>query len=82
MDLLSLEYPGIYISYLKMRGLDTELKEYMNMCKSFREDYKKFSLYVHGYLEPHFQQLRESGLIKRGVGKVNYKFAYVGEVDD
>ena len=63
---LSQQYPCLYIHVLKKRGRIEEMVNYMQECKKLENDYKKFSLYLHGYLLPWFHLLRKSGKLSKG----------------
>ena len=43
-----------------------EVEEYMDICKSYENDYKMYSLYVHGYWLPYVEQQKAKGLLKEG----------------
>ena len=47
--------PVSYLAQLKVLGRDQEREDFMNSCK---ESCKQFTIYVVGYLEPWFDELR------------------------
>ena len=49
MSYLSEYYPALCIYALKKLGMDQELREYMETCKSCENDASKYSKYIHGY---------------------------------
>ena len=53
-------YPGIYVSVLLQLDRPEEAKDFMDGCKLLRYgECDQFSLYVHGYLLPWHQKLRQ-----------------------
>ena len=73
-------YPGVLVAALKyMHRVNKEkeletLSEYYQECKektelyekNYRNVYPSYTLYVYGYLEPWFRELREAGKLTQG----------------
>jgi len=66
IEYLAKEYPCLYIFILQKLGHEEELRQYMQKCEKYEYDYKKYSLYIHGYWLPYLKQAKESGLLKQG----------------
>ena len=65
IEFLSTWYPQLYIFVQQKRGMVTELRAYIQKCKSCENDSdpSKFSLYVHGYWLPCLLILEQKGLL-------------------
>jgi len=63
---LSNKYPCLYVLVMRKRGKDYELEAYMSDCKSYENDWTKFSMYIHGYWIPFLQKEKEEGRLKEG----------------
>ena len=50
MKYLSQHYPSLYVEVLKHLNKLDKIEQYMAKCKGYENDYKNYSLYVHGYL--------------------------------
>ena len=55
LDYLARWYPNLYVFVMEKRGMKQQMKQYMEKCESYENDYAKFSLYVHGYWLPHLR---------------------------
>lgn len=51
---------------LKYLNKKEEIDKYMEECKLYVNDYKKYSIYVHGYFLPLIDQKRRDGELKQG----------------
>ena len=95
VDYLGNEYPCLCIHLLKQRGMQKRLKQYMDKSFDYQYDCKNYSHYVHGFLLPWLEQLREAGHLTQGkssfrsnmfAGSKDYYFrqwkcTYRGEID-
>ena len=57
----------------------------MKICKAFKNYWKQFSLYIHGFWLPWLEQARTEGRIKHGEKKIkigNIEYDYKGEIDE
>ena len=66
MNYLSQQYPCLYMFMLTFLKKPDQLKEYIENCKSYKDDLKNYSLFIHGYLIPWYDQQRSSGKLKIG----------------
>ena len=55
MTFLEENYPCLCIYVLKKRCQNRDLTNYMTRCKQYKDDVKKYSIYVHGYFLPWLQ---------------------------
>ena len=60
------QYPFLAILVMKKRGMKNRVDVYMEQCKTYRKNARKYSLYIHGYLLPWFQLQREAGKLRQG----------------
>ena len=51
---------------MKEFGMQRELRDYLEKCQSYENDWVKYSYYVHGYWLPYVQDLVEKGLLVNG----------------
>ena len=69
-ELLKVEYPSLYIHYLKKIGTRSDAKKllenYKIYCKQFYDDPNRFSLYLHGWFFPWLQEQRDAGKLVQG----------------
>ena len=65
LDHLGKGYPALCIFIMEKRGMNKQLHQYMEKCKSLENDWKNYSLYVHGYWLPFLHQQISQGLLKR-----------------
>ena len=63
---LSEAYPSLYILMLEQFKRADKIEQYMAQCKEFENDRIRYSLYIHGYLLPWFDQQRKAGKLKQG----------------
>ena len=63
---LAARCPCLFVSVIKQRKNIDALAEYMAKCQSCEDDWRYYTLYVHGYLLPFFDDLREEGLLSEG----------------
>ena len=56
-------HPILFIEFLKASKKDDQLMEF---CKGLRDDYKHYTFYIHNYLLPWFESLRQDGRLKKG----------------
>ena len=45
---------------------ESEIEDYMALCKQMRESVENYSLYIHGFLIPEIQKQREGGKLSKG----------------
>ena len=57
-------YPSLYICVLQHLKRKDLLDKYMQECKEYINDSKKYSLFIHGYLIPWVDQQRADGKLK------------------
>ena len=50
MNLLSEEYPSLYVYILQHYNMKDSIQKYMDECKAFENKRDKYSRYIHGYL--------------------------------
>ena len=65
-QLLQYNYPPVYISVLKHLKKTREVQSYMLACQSHRMSDQKYSIYVHGFVEPKLQEQRENNELRHG----------------
>ena len=53
-DYLGERYPSVHIYVMTKLKMKQSLEKYINSCFKLENDYKEYSLYVHGYLLPWF----------------------------
>ena len=65
---LTQSYPNMFIEMNKRLGRYGDRVNYKKWCQSQLEisRYTNYSLYVHGFLLPHFDELRKKRAIKKG----------------
>ena len=63
MNLLSREYPSLYVFILESLNMFDKIEEYIAMCKTYEDDPEYYSLYIHGYLLIWHDQQRQSGTL-------------------
>ena len=78
-------FPHLYLICLEVFDRRWKAAQYRADCRKYRDAYyESYSTYVHGYLLPWFQSLRESGQLTIGSkllmtrGRV---LEYYGELD-
>ena len=54
-----MNYPAVFLAALAYMGRDSEIEDYMEKCRLYRDDCKKYSLYTHGYLIPMLDRMRQ-----------------------
>ena len=85
VSFLAEKCPSLCILVLKGLKRPKILDVYTESCKKREKDPYKYSLYVHGYLIPWFNSLRESGETKDSVNKSisigGEQFEYKGHID-
>ena len=60
-------YPGLYVEGLIMTDRFDEIDAFKEDCKKSKDgNYLEYSTYVHGYLIPFFEYMREMGILKQG----------------
>ena len=59
-------YSSLYIFLMKKLGMDKELEQYMEECKSCLDDEAEYSKYVHGYWLPFLRQQKELESLNEG----------------
>ena len=63
-------------------GLSTA--QFMEDCKKFEDDPYLFTIYIHGWLIPTFEELRSQNKLKKGEKTITingFECKYTGEVD-
>ena len=63
---LKKNYPCLAIFVLKGMGMDAEITKYMQECKTYERDFRRYSIYIHGYWLPWLEMQRVAGKIKKG----------------
>ena len=66
LNFLGERYPDLCIFVMKKRGMQDELQEYMDRCRSYENDPERYTLYIRGYWLPYLQQQKDKGLLKEG----------------
>ena len=66
LEYLSHSYPCLYIFILKELNFTEKLEHYKLKCKGLEEVNHQYSLYVHGFLIPYLEELREGGKLTKG----------------
>ena len=61
MRYLEKRYPCIAIWIYERLKFHHAIRRYMNDCKKYEEDPFNYTLYVHGYLIPHIDEMRKNG---------------------
>lgn len=56
IEFLSNHYPSLYIYIMEQMKRKRALTKYMKRCKQYENDFKKYSLYVHGFFLPWLQK--------------------------
>ena len=65
-------YPGLCIYVMKKQGMNKELKQYKEKCKTYEMNSDKYSHYIHGYWLPNLEQLQNKGVLEQGKITLNY----------
>ena len=60
-------YPSLFIFVLTKKGLIEELENFMKQCEGFKDDPRRYTHYVLGFLLPHFENMRHNGLLIGGL---------------
>ena len=74
-------YPSVAIYLMKRTGMKNKLRGYMENCKKFVDGarVKSYSKYIHGWLIPQLQIMRESGQIQKGMFFIFDNFLQVSD---
>ena len=68
VDFLNFHYPSLYILIRKQEGVS--IQEIMEQFESLHEDPERMTAYIHLWLLPHFDMLRQQNKLKHGKKKV------------
>ena len=75
------QVPSLWVYSLKQRGMTDELNQYMDECKKHENNWRKYSLYVHGYFIPWLQMQRETNSLVEGRRLLLFSFLFVQAKD-
>ena len=61
---MQMKHPGVFAIGLRVMERDKELEAFWSYCKGLRNSVNYYSIYVHGYLEPWFRELRAENKLR------------------
>ena len=75
-------FPRVWSIALKLQGKSAEHREFMDECRTYRNDHSNFTLYSLVYIESLIHQLQIQGKLKKSKKTLPNGWSYQGDVDD
>ena len=63
---MKFRYPRVYIAGLDLLGREDDKANYIEYCKGCRDTVESYHVYVLGFLEPLFIELRDKKALNKG----------------